>query len=307
MAAAQRIVVGTRGSALALAQTEMVVAALRTAHRGVEFDVKIIRTGGDRDQNTPLSEIGGEGMFVKEIEHALQSNDVDLAVHSLKDMPAAQPDDLTLAAILPREDPRDVLVSRHALSLRELPDGARVGTGSLRRQAQIRAFRPDLEVVGLRGNVDTRLRKAGTEGYDAIVLALAGLKRLGLADQVTEVLPLDVMLPAVGQGAIAIEARAVDVRTIELALRLEDSATRAAVEAERSFLQELGGGCHVPIAAHAQATAQSLWLRGLVADPEGKQVLRGAVHGARESAAQLGRELGRQLIDRGASALLAAR
>jgi hydroxymethylbilane synthase len=300
----QMIVVGTRSSPLALAQVELVLGPLRAAHPDVAFELKHIHTGGDRDQKTPLALIGGEGLFVKEIEHALLAHEIDLAIHSLKDMPTVQPDGLTLAAILAREDPRDALVSRLGEPLAGLPEGARVGTGSRRREAQLRALRPDLRVVALRGNVDTRLRKSSTEDYDALILAAAGLIRLGFGPHITELLPLGVMLPAVGQGAIAVEVRTDDAATLDVVRELDDAPTRAATEAERSFLRELGGGCHVPIAAHCKTTEHGLWLRGLVAHVSGRPILRGAVHGPISQAVALGSDLAHQLLAQGASRLL---
>ncbi len=302
----QKIVVGTRSSALALAQVELVLGPLRAAHPEVVFEIKHVHTGGDRDQKSPLALIGGEGLFVKEIEHALLAHEIDLAVHSLKDMPTIQPDGLVLGAILVREDPRDAVVSRLGQPLSGLPEGARVGTGSRRREAQLRAFRPDLEIVALRGNVDTRLRKSSTDDYDAVVLASAGLIRLGFGPQITELLPLDVMLPAVGQGAIAVEVRSDDAATRDLVRELDDAPTRAATEAERSFLSALGGGCHVPIAAHGKTTANGIWLRGLVAHVSGRPVLRGAAHGPIDRAAALGTDLAHQLLAQGASRLLSS-
>jgi hydroxymethylbilane synthase len=221
-------------------------------------------------------------------------------------MPTAQPSGLRLGAVLAREDPRDALVSRSGESLSQLPEGARVGTGSMRREAQLRASRPDLKILPLRGNVDTRLRKSSTDEYDAVVLAAAGLMRLGFGPRITEFLPLDVMLPAVGQGAIVVEIRADDAATLSVVGELDDPPTRAATASERSFLRGLGGGCHVPIAAHARATENVLWLRGLVAHPSGQPILRGAVHGPLGEADQLGADLARRLLAQGANDLLAA-
>ncbi len=298
------LVVGTRGSSLALVQTELVVERLQAAHPGLALEIRRIRTEGDRDRRTPLTQMGGQGLFVKEIETALIVGTIDLAVHSLKDMPTVQPEGLTLAAVLPRADPRDALVSRLGHGLAELPPGARVGTGSLRRQAQLRALRPDLEIVGLRGNVDTRLRKARSGAYDAVVLAAAGLVRLNRADEITETLPPEVMLPAVGQGAICVEARVEDAETLALLGILDDPATRAATAAERAFLRELGGGCHVPIAAYAVPADDALWLRGLVADAEARRVVRGESRGPVSLAEELGRDLARRLLAQGAGDLL---
>lgn len=277
---------------------------LQALHPGVTLQIQHIRTEGDRDRQTPLTEIGGQGIFAKEIENALLTRSIDLAVHSLKDMPTVQPEGLTLAAVLPRADARDALVSRLGLPLAELPAGARVGTGSLRRQAQLRALRPDLEVLGLRGNVDTRLRKARSEMYDAVLLAVAGLARLNRADEITQILPPETMLPAVGQGAICVEVRKDDAQTLALLSALDDPATRAATAAERAFLRELGGGCHVPIAAYAEPAGDGLWLRGLVADVEGCRVVRGEARGPASRAEELGRDLARRLLSQGARDLL---
>lgn len=298
------VVVGTRASALAIAQTKIVVALLRAAHPGLSIQTKRISTRGDRDRQTPLTKIGGRGIFVKEIENALLTGEIDIAVHSLKDMPIVQSDRLTVAAILSREDARDALVSRLGLSLEKLPKGGRVGTGSLRRRAQLRAFRSDLEIVALRGNVDTRLRKAATDAYDAVVLAVAGLIRLGRASEITEIIAPEIMLPAVGQGAICVEVRSDDLDLLELARCLDDPNTRAATTAERSFLRELGGGCRVPIAGYAVVVEKTLRLRGLVADISGTCIVRGKVIGPLTAARELGRGLAHQLLDRGGAQLL---
>ncbi len=299
-----KLVVGTRASALAQAQTGLVVAALQARDPELSLDVRLLATGGDRDRRTPLAELGGEGIFVKELESALLTGEIDLAVHSLKDMPATQPPDLAIAAVLPREDARDALVSRLRLPLADLPQGARVGTSSLRREAQLRALRPDLQLLPLRGNVDTRLRKAREGEYDAIVLALAGLVRLGRQAEVTEVLPLEAMLPAPGQGAIAVEARAGDVDVLAALQALDDPGTHAATTAERGLLRELGGGCHVPIAAHATVTGDELYLRALVADLSGTAIVRGSRRGPLAQAEALGREMARELVRLGCGDLL---
>lgn len=301
---ARPFVVGTRASALALAQTEQVLAALRVIHPWAAFETCHVPTHGDRDQQTPLAELGGQGIFVKEIENALRAGEIDLAVHSLKDMPSEQPEGLTIAALLPREDPRDALVSRQGLALEGLRRGARVGTGSLRRQAQLRAFRPDLEIADLRGNVDTRLRKVAAGEYEAIVLALAGLIRLGRMSEVTAILPIEIMLPAVGQAAICVETRADDPETLALVAPVDDFRTRAAVMSERSFLRELGGGCHAPIAAHATLDGDRLCLRGLVASVSGERIVRGSLVGRVERAEALGRNLAQQLLSKGCAELL---
>jgi hydroxymethylbilane synthase len=252
----------------------------------------------------PLFEAGGVGLFVKELESALQSGEVDLAVHSLKDMPGQLPAGLEIAAVPEREDPRDVLVSRLNLPLAELPAGARVGTSSRRRAAQLLSARPDLVIVNLRGNVDTRLRRAQSEPYDAIVLAAAGLIRLGHADRITETLPPEVMLPAVGQGALAVEVRTADERTRGLVAALGHSTTRCAVTAERSFLGRLGGGCHVPIAAYAVVERDDLWLRGLVSSVDGQVTVRGERRGRMIDLEAVGSDLAEELLGKGAAELL---
>lgn len=317
-----RLIVGTRGSALARAQTDMAVVRLQALRPDLEITIQIIKTKGDLVQHKPLAGIGDRGLFTREIEAALLDGRIDLAVHSLKDLPTDLPPGLAIGAVLEREDARDVLVSRRGYSLDSLPLGARVGTGSLRRAAQILAYRPDLRIVDIRGNVDTRLRKAATEEYDAVVLAAAGLHRLGLAHYITAYLPLEVMLPAVGQGALAIEVRADDdgqgdeansrdAQICRLASLLDDFPTRAATAAERAFLRALGGGCRVPVAAYGEVvpatTAQGLpdgdssgvglgllRLRGLVASPDGRQVWRGEIKGKPEEAEALGEELAQQ-------------
>ncbi len=297
------LVVGTRGSALAMAQTETVVQLLQAGRPDISIETRQITTGGDRDQHSSLAQIGGQGVFVKEIESALLRREIDLAVHSLKDMPSELPDGLTLAAVLLREDPRDALVSRDGLTLETLPPGARVGTGSLRRRAQLRAHRPDLEIVDLRGNVDTRLRKLHAGEYDAIVLALAGLKRLGRTEA-TQILPIDVMLPAVGQGVIALEARRDDRRVLSLLHFLHHPPTGLAVTAERAFLAELGVGCRLPVAAYATVEGEQVHLRALVADAEGNRLLKGELVGPTGVAQQLGIDLACQLLAQGAEELL---
>ncbi len=300
-----KLVVGTRASTLAQVQTGLVVAALQARHPELSFETRLVHTRGDHDRRTPLAELGGEGIFVKELEGALLTGEIDLAVHSLKDMPAVQPPDLVIAAVLPREDARDALVSQLGLPLAKLPHRARVGTSALRREAQLRALRPDLQLLPLRGNVDTRLRKVREGEYDAIVLALAGLVRLGRQAEVTEVLPLEAVLPAPGQGAIAVEARAGDAGVLAALEALDDPGTRAATAAERSLLRELGGGCHVPIAAHATVEGDVLYLRALVADLSGTAIVRSGRRGPMAQAEALGRALARELVRLGCAELLA--
>ncbi len=294
------IVVGTRGSPLAQWQAQFVIAALKRIAPDLDIELRIIKTRGDRDQTRPLAEIGGRGVFTKEIEIALLAHEIDLAVHSLKDLPTDIADGLMIAAILEREDPRDCLISRLGLGLLpaafrpQLPHGARVGTSSTRRKAQLLALRPDLQIVPLRGNVDTRLRKACSEEYDAVVLAAAGVIRLGRAQEITEYLPFDVMLPDPGQGALAVEIRAEDAPLASLIASLDHAPTRAAVTAERAFLRALGGGCRMPIAAYGEVREGSssgegrLHLRGLVASLDGAQIVRAEIVGDARDAEDLG-------------------
>ncbi len=276
------LVVGTRGSALALRQAMTIARALRRRHPDLAVEVREIRTRGDVESGASLQAIGGQGVFVTEIEEALLGGTIDLAVHSLKDLPGTLATGLTLAAIPHRADARDVVVARSGARLMDLPPGATVGTGSARRAAQIRALRPDLAIADLRGNVDTRLRKAlDPHGpYDAVVLALAGLRRLRRDRAATEILPFDTMLPAPGQGALGLEIRADDVWTCDLVAPLDHPQTAAAVIAERGFLKGLGGGCQAPIAALGRVRGARLWLTGLVVTPAGavaRRVTQGAV------------------------------
>jgi len=292
--------IGTRGSPLALAQAREVRARLIAAHglQDVAIELKAIRTTGDKIQDRPLAEAGGKGLFTKEIEEALRAGDVDFAVHSAKDLPTWLPDGLVLMACLPREDVRDVFISRMAATLPALPSGSVVGTASLRRQALVKRLRPDLQVVSLRGNVETRLRKLEQGVVDATLLALAGLKRLGRADVASCVLSVDEFPPAVGQGAIAIEARADDTRTRTLLRALDDADTTTAITAERAFLAALDGSCRTPIAAYAQVEGDRVRLRGLIIRPDGSEVHETAREGARAEAAMLGSDAGRELKGR---------
>jgi hydroxymethylbilane synthase len=294
---------GTRGSALARAQAAMVRRDLEARHAGLAIDVEIIRTSGDRLQRGPLADVGGKGLFVKEIEDALLAGGIDFAVHSLKDMPAVQRDGLVLAATPRRADPRDVLVSR-VPDLAALPRGARVGTASVRRGAQLRAARPDLDVVVLRGNVDTRLRRWRDGDFDAIVLAAAGLARLGVDEPAARPISPDVLLPAVGQGALALECRAGDAATLALLAVLDDAASARAVAAERAFLRAIGGDCNTPLAAHATVEGDRLRLRAQVSDLGGERRLDDAVEGAAADAETIGHTLAERLLARGAGALL---
>ncbi|MGB6895655.1 MAG: hydroxymethylbilane synthase [Dehalococcoidia bacterium] len=297
--------VGSRGSQLALRQTEQVVAALRRFHPGVEFRVYPVRTEGDRRARAPLSRIGGQGVFVRELEARLATGEVDLAVHSLKDVPTELALGLTLAAVPAREDPGDALVSRRGLRLAELPAGARVGTGSARRAVQARALRPDLEYVDIRGNVDTRLRRVREGSVDAVILAAAGLARLGRLGEAAEVLDVETMLPAAGQGALAVEARTDDAELCALVAPLEDRETRAAAEAERAFLRRLGAGCRLPVGALGEVGGPTLRLRALIADGQGERILREELTGRPEEAEALGTRLAERLLALGADEFMA--
>lgn len=296
------IVVGTRGSRLALAQAGIVLEGLRAAHPGQRFEVRTVRTSGDRSQ-APLSQMGGRGVFVIELEQALLAGDIDVAVHSLKDLPLAGTAGLVVAATPARADPRDVLISGIGARLAELPPGAVIGTGSPRRACQVAALRPDLRIAEIRGNVDTRLRKLRQGEYDGVVLAAAGMARLGWLDQASEIFDYDTMLPAVGQGALAVQIRAEDDEAWALVRTLDDPATRAAVTAERAFERRLGGGCHAAIAALAQVSNGRLRLRGLVGRASG-ELVRGEAYGLVEESEDLGQRLAQELLARGAAALL---
>jgi len=300
-----RIVIGTRGSALARWQAEHIAERLRAAHPGLEVTFSIIVTEGDRFQSGPLIEVGGKGVWVKDIERALLEGTADLAVHSLKDVPAELAAGLALVAIPPRADARDALVSRSGADLRALPAGARVGTSSLRRVCQLKAARPDLAVEILRGNVDTRLRKVAEGVVDAAVLACAGLDRLGYADRIAERIDPAVMLPAIGQGALALEARASDERVRALVHPLSDRAGEITVLAERALLAGLGGSCRTPLGGQATLEGERLTVRGLVGRPDGSEILREVVEGPAAEAEALGTELARRLRDRGADKILA--
>jgi hydroxymethylbilane synthase len=292
--------IGTRGSPLALAQARIVRSRLAAA-QGVDEDritVTVIRTTGDIIQDRTLAEAGGKGLFTKEIEEALRANTIDLAVHSAKDMPTALPDGLTIAGVLPREDARDVFISRIAKTLQDLKPGAVVGTASLRRQAIVKRLRPDLEVVPIRGNVDTRLRKLDEGVVDATLLALAGLKRLGLTHAATSIFAVDEFLPAVGQGIVAIEARADDRATRAALDAINHAETAIALAAERAFLAVLDGSCRTPIAGHATIADGRLRLRGLIAKPDGSESFTCMREGMIGEAALLGAEAGRELKDR---------
>src|SRR5262245_17291891 len=289
--------IGTRGSPLALAQARLVRDALGAAHGldGERIALEVIRTTGDMIRDRPLTDAGGKGLFTKEIEEALVRGTVDLAVHSAKDMQTELPAVLVIAAALPREDPRDVFISLKSTSLRDLPRGAVIGSASLRRQSLVKHLRPDLSVVTFRGNVETRLRKLEEGAVDATLLALAGLKRLGLEKQATAVFSVDEFLPAVGQGIIAIEARADDTHTRALLASIDHAATRTALAVERAFLAVLDGSCRTPIAGYARIDGGGVSFRGLIARPNGSEVLQCERRGGVADAAALGADAGREL------------
>lgn len=294
---------GTRGSALALAQTAWVKARLGEKYPDAKIETILIKTSGDRFLEAPIQAIGGKGIFTKEIEDALLRKEIDVAVHSIKDLPTELPAGLTIAAVPAREDPRDVLVSNPMKRLSDLPTGARIGTGSLRRRAQILHYRPDLSVVPIRGNVDTRLRKLDGNEVDALVMAAAGLKRLGCEERISEYISSEICLSAVGQGALGLEGRRGD-RFHDLLSFIDDATTSAEVSAERSFLKTLGGGCHVPVGARAVVAEDRLNLAGVVASPDGRSFYRGETRGPAKNADELGRELAERLLSEGADRIL---
>ena len=300
-----KLIFATRPSALARWQTQWVIAALQKAHPGLVCEEKTITTQGDKILDKPLPEIGGKGLFTQELESELLNGHVHCAVHSLKDLPVENPVDLTIGCIPARAEVRDALISARGYTLTTLPTNASIGTSSLRRASQILSLRPDIKTESLRGNVDTRLRKALDGQYDAIILAGAGLTRLGLDKHVTEWLALDVMLPAPGQGALAVQCKASDQTTLSLLAALEDDATRKCVTAERAFLSGLGGGCSVPVAAYAQMTGErrlEISLAGLVISEDGKKAVK--LTGQGVDALKLGNELAQQAIAQGASGIL---
>ena len=297
--------IATRKSQLALWQAEHVATLLRAAHPGLQIELVPLLTQGDRIQDRTLAAIGGKGLFIKELEAAIEDLRADIAVHSMKDVPADLPHGLTIGAVLKRADPRDALVTTSGIArLEDLPRGAIVGTSSLRRQAQLYALRPDLKIESLRGNVDTRIRKLDAGGMDAIVLACAGLVRLGLESRITARLDPKVCLPAVTQGVIGIECRRSDARTVQLLQALEHAATRVELDAERAFAARLGGSCQSPIAAYAELHADRITLRGLVAEPDGSRLLRDTESGGADNPAALGRQLAERMLAAGAGPLL---
>jgi len=301
VSARRKFTVGTRGSRLALIQTHLVVEALRKKNTDFEIDVREIRTEGDRRPGESLAAIGGQGVFVKEIEAALLRREIDLAVHSLKDVPAGLADGCVIAAMPQRADPRDALVTREGAMLADLRPGARIGTGSARRAVQIRALRNDIDPADIRGNVETRIRKVDEGQYDAAVLAVAGLVRLGLLDRASQIFDADVLIPAVGQGALAVEARANDTELLDLLVGIDDKNARLAAEAERAFLQRLGGGCRLPFGALAEIDGATLSMRGFLATDGAAELFRAELSGDVSKHLELGINLADELLSQNAA------
>ncbi len=297
--------IGTRGSPLALAQSNWVKEKIKAEYPDIQITLLKIKTKGDKILDSPLAEIGGKGLFVKEIEESLLREEVDLAVHSMKDLPADLPEDLEIAIYPEREDPRDALVSLGFQTLSALPAGSSVGTGSLRRSTQLLHLRPDLHVVPLRGNVGTRLRKLETENLQAVILAAAGLRRLGLSDRISQVLSPDEILPAVGQGALGLELRQDDTATKEALQFLNHERTEVTVRAERAFLNKLEGGCQVPIAAYSRLEREDIILQGLVAELDGSRVIKDEVRGKKNRPEDIGTALADRILTAGGDKILA--
>ena len=301
---AQKIVIGSRGSQLALWQANWVKSELERLHSNADIDIRIIATSGDKIQDVPLSKIGGKGLFVKEIEEALLANEIDLAVHSMKDVPIELPTELGISVITKRENPLDALISKNGEKLADLPQGATIGTSSLRRSSQLLKYRDDFKIHPLRGNVDTRLRKVEEGKYDAILLASAGLNRLGWANRITEEISPDILLPAMGQGALGIETRLDDTKIYDLISTLNHEQTHYAVSAERSLVGRLDGGCQVPIGAYARVEKGLITLKGLVASLDGEIIYKLENVGPVDDAINIGQELGAQLLKMGANEIL---
>lgn len=299
-----KITIGTRGSPLALWQANWIKSQLEALHEDLTVDLVKIKTSGDKIQDVPLAKVGGKGLFTKEIEESMLRYETDIAIHSMKDVPIQFPPSLTLSVVTEREDPRDVLVSRNGVKLDDLPKGARVGTGSFRRTTQLLAFRPDLEVVPMRGNLETRLKKLETEGLDAIILAAAGLIRLDMADRISEFIEPEIMLPGGGQGAVGIESRKEDLAVMNRIFPLDHEESHRALEAERGFLTRLQGGCQVPIGVYATIEGETLRLRGLVGSLDGKQILKAETTGAIEDPEGIGFQLAGEILEMGADKIL---
>jgi len=300
----KKLTIGTRGSPLALWQAHWIKSQLESVHDDLTVDLVKIKTSGDKIQDVPLAKVGGKGLFTKEIEESMLRYETDIAVHSMKDVPVKFPPSLTLSVVTEREDPRDALIARNGLKLDTLPKGARVGTGSFRRTTQLLNYRPDLEVVPMRGNVQTRLDKLESEGLDAIILAAAGLIRLDMADHITEYIEPEIMLPGGGQGAVGIESRKEDLRVMNRIFPLDHEETHLALEAERAFLTRLEGGCQVPIGVYATIEGETLYLRGLVGSLDGNQMLKAERKGSVEDPEAIGFELAGEILGMGADKIL---
>jgi hydroxymethylbilane synthase len=300
-----RLVIATRKSPLALAQANWVADRLKANKPGLQVELKKIVTQGDKILDVALAKVGGKGLFVKEIEEALLRGEAGLAVHSMKDVPAELPDGLKIAGVSEREDVRDALVSKSGAGLSKLPPDAKIGTSSLRRGAQLLALHPGFQITSIRGNVQTRLKKMEEEGLDAVILASAGLSRLGLTDLITEKIPVQTLLPAVGQGALGLECREDDEETRQLISIISDATSALAVKAERSFLSRLEGGCQVPIAGYAVVEEDQVAISGLVASLDGKQVIRAQGRAGKDQAADLGRQVAEDVLERGGREILA--
>lgn len=301
----KRLILGSRGSKLAQWQADYVASQLTRIVPNLNVEVKVIKTKGDKILDVALSRIGDKGLFTREIEKELLSGSIDMAIHSMKDLPSQLAPGLCLAAVLERENPGDVLISRQGYKFNDLPQGAVIGTSSLRRISQIRALRPDIILVDMRGNVETRIKKMYEQELDAIVLAYAGVKRLGLEDKISDYLPHDLMLPAVGQGAIAVEVRAGDSTNLELARSINHEPTYWATSSERSFLRVLEGGCQVPIGCYAEVRGENITIEGLVASLDGCRVFRGSIQGNCQEADLIGQQLAHDLLEKGAAEVLA--
>ena len=300
----RKIRIGSRGSPLALWQANWIKDQLESRNPDIPVEIVIIKTSGDKIQDVPLAKIGGKGLFVKELEEALLRKDVDFAVHSMKDMPIKFPFALCIASVTKRENPFDALISRNNIKLNDLPKGAKIGTGSLRRASQLLHYRPDLNLIPLRGNVETRIKKLETEGLDAIILATAGLIRLGWGDKISEIISPEILLPAMGQGAVGIEARKHDVDNQILLADMDDENTHLALDAERAVVTQLEGGCNVPIGAFAIIEGNEMTLRGLVASLDGKTLYKKELKGDKVNAVALGNEMGNALLDMGGDKIM---
>ena len=300
----KRVIVGSRGSKLALIQANWVISELKRLNPGLEFQIEKISTKGDKITNAPLSRLGGVGLFTKELEVALIKEKIDIAVHSAKDVPTEIHEGLTIGATPKREDPHDVLISCNNASLEKLPDNARIGTSSLRRKAQLLAFREDYKILDLRGNLDTRLKKLEEEDLDAIVVACAGLLRMNYTSQISQIIPFDIMLPAVGQGSLCIEIRKDDTRIQKIVSDIDDEQTRIAVKTERSLLAKLQGGCQVPIGAYAEIQGKEVSIEAIICTLDGDHAIRDRHSGPKNQAAKIGEELARRMLENGGLKIL---